>query len=294
MKAVLFPGQGSQKVGMGLVHYESEKKFRDIVESANELLGYSISEIMFEGPLEKLTQTRFTQPAIFVHSVALYSTLDLSPDYVAGHSLGEFSALTAAGVIGFEEALSLVSLRGELMQDAGVQQPGAMAALIGMDDERVDEICKEAEKSTGKPVVAANYNCPGQLVISGDVDAVKIALEMAKSSGCRIAKLLPVSGAFHSPLMQPAYERFKENLNEVEFTKAKFPVYSNYTALPSDEPEVLRENILRQLVSPVKWTQIIRNMSDQGVNEYIEVGPGNVLQGLVKRTLNHPEISGYE
>lgn len=294
MKALLFPGQGSQKVGMGLTHYETDDLFKSLLDQADDLLGYSLSQIMFEGPMERLTETRYTQPAIFVHSVALFKTLDIQPDFTAGHSLGEFSALTAAGVIDFESALSLVSLRGQLMQEAGVLQPGAMAALIGLEDQVVDQICSDATDKTGKPVVAANYNCPGQLVISGDSDAVKAAVELAKENGCRMAKMLPVSGAFHSPLMKSAYERLREALNKVEFKTPLCPVYSNYTAVADTNPDILKDNLLQQLVNPVKWTQIIRNMAERGVAEFIEIGPGNVLQGLVKRTLQNVEIKGYE
>lgn len=294
MKALLFPGQGSQKVGMGLTLYESDNLFKSLLDQADDLLSYSLSQIMFEGPMERLTETRYTQPAIFVHSVALFKTLDIQPDFTAGHSLGEFSALTAAGVIDFESALSLVSLRGELMQEAGVLQPGAMAALIGLEDQVVDQICSDATEKTGKPVVAANYNCPGQLVISGDSDAVIAAVELAKENGCRMAKMLPVSAAFHSPLMKSAYERLREALNKVEFNTPRCPVYSNYTAVADTNPDNLKDNLLQQLVNPVKWTQIIRNMAERGVTEFIEIGPGNVLQGLVKRTLQNVEIKGYE
>lgn len=294
MKALLFPGQGSQKVGMGLNHYEDQKDFRDLVDHADRILGYSISEIMFHGPAEKLTQTEFTQPAIFLHSVGLFNQLMIQPDMVAGHSLGEFSALTASGVIDFDSALSLVALRGKLMQNAGDVQPGTMAALIGMEDEVVDDLCLEATRIIQKPVVPANYNCPGQLVISGDVDAVKKAVELAKEKGCRIAKMLPVSGAFHSPLMKPAFEALKKRLDEVHFNKPVCPVYSNYTAKPSTDATELKDNLLNQLVHPVRWTQTLKNMENDGASYFIEVGPGNVLQGLVKRTLNDVTIEGKE
>ena len=294
MNAILFPGQGSQKVGMGLTHYETSEGFRDIVSEADRFLGYSLSEIMFEGPAETLTQTEFTQPAIFVHSVALFNQLQLKPAMTAGHSLGEFSALTAAGVLDFETALSVVALRGKLMQNAGKIHPGTMAALIGLEDKIVDNICQEATELIQKPVVPANYNCPGQLVISGDVDAVKKAIDLAKEHGCRLAKMLPVSGAFHSPLMKPAYSELKQKLDGIEFKAPKFLVYSNYTAEPSESPEVLKENLLNQLVNPVKWTQTVIHMEKVGANRFIEVGPGAVLQGLVKRTLNNVTIEGYE
>lgn len=294
MEAILFPGQGSQKVGMGLSHYASSDGFRDFVKEADRILGYSLSHIMFEGPAETLTQTEFTQPAIFVHSVALFHQLQLKPDMTAGHSLGEFSALTAAGVMDFETALSVVSLRGKLMQNAGEVNPGTMAALIGLDDKIVNNICMEATQVIQKPVVPANYNSPGQIVISGDIDAVKKAMELAKENGCRLAKLLPVSGAFHSPLMKPAFDALRKKLDEIEFKAPKFLVYSNYTAEPSESPDVLKENLLNQLVSPVKWTQTVIHMEKVGASSFIEVGPGAVLQGLVKRTLNNVTIGGHE
>lgn len=294
MKAYLFPGQGSQKVGMGKDHYSSSSLFKEYVDTADELLGYSLSSLMFEGPSEELTQTRYTQPAIFVHSYALYRVLDKKPDMVAGHSLGEFSALTAADVLSFEDALNLVAKRGELMQNAGEEQPGTMAAIIGMDDELVDQICVDSSKETGKPVVPANYNCPGQLVISGDVEAVERAVEMAKEKGCRLAKILPVSGAFHSPLMKPAFDEFSTVLNDIEFKNPQFPVYSNVTGEPVINRNALKENVLQQLVSPVKWTQTLKNMHGNQAETFVEVGPGKVLQGLVKRTLKNISIEGHE
>jgi [acyl-carrier-protein] S-malonyltransferase len=294
MKAILFPGQGSQKIGMAKEHYDSDSKVRENVDRADQILGYSLSDIMFKGPQEKLTQTEFTQPAIFLHSVVLFHKLGLSPEMVAGHSLGEFSALVAAGVLPFETALELVSLRGKLMQKAGEQNPGTMAAIIGMDDDKVDEICSNAQKLTGKPVVSANYNCPGQLVISGDVDAINKAIELAKESGCRMAMPLPVSGAFHSPLMKPAFEAFKIRLNTVEFSKPACPIYSNFTGIATIDPETIKKNVLDQLMNPVRWTQTLTNMRNDGASHFVEVGPGKVLQGLVKRTLKGVEIEGYE
>ncbi len=294
MRAFIFPGQGSQKVGMGKNHYDSNEKFRTTLEKANEIMGISLSKIMFEGPSEQLTQTKFTQPAIFVHSVALFETLGQKPDMVAGHSLGEFSALAASEVLDFESAFKLVVLRGSLMQEAGTLYPGTMAAIIGMENEVVEKICDEATKAIQKPVVPANFNSPGQVVISGDVDSVKKAVELAKENGCRLAKLLPVSGAFHSPLMQPAYEALKERLNEIEFRQPVCPVYSNFTATATLDPDLIKENLLQQLVSPVKWTQTIQNMAGDGAADFVEVGPGSVLQGLVKRTLNNVNIEGYE
>lgn len=294
MKAILFPGQGSQKTGMGKTHFAEKKSFQNIVSRADSLLGYSISDIMFEGPAETLTQTQFTQPAIFVHSAALMEILDIEADMVAGHSLGEYTALYAAGVLDFESALSLVSLRGQLMQKAGDIHPGTMAAIIGMEDHLVDDICREATRKIQKPVVPANYNCPGQLVISGDTDAVKKAIDMAKEQGCRIARMLPVSGAFHSPLMKPALQPLEEKLNGIAFSKAKCDVYSNVTAKASKDPQELKENLIRQLVQPVRWTETLLHMENDGATSFIEVGPGNVLQGLTKRTVTGKTIDGYE
>lgn len=294
MKALLFPGQGSQKVGMGQDHYNSNPVFKKRLDQADEILGYDLSSIMFEGPQDKLTQTKFTQPAIFVHSFALYEQLEQKADMVAGHSLGEFSAIAAAGVLTFKEALELVSLRGKLMQEAGTQQPGTMAAIIGMDDEAVDQICEKATEVIGKPVVAANYNSPGQLVISGDVDAVKKAVDLAKEEGCRLAKMLPVSGAFHSPLMEPARNAFKTKVEEMDFSEPDFPVYSNYTAKGTHDPEVIKQNVIMQLTNPVQWTKTLNNMQSAGAEIFVEVGPGKVLQGLVKRTLKNVTIEGYE
>lgn len=294
MKAILFPGQGSQKVGMAKDHYDSDTEFKKRIDQANEIVGYELSKIMFEGPQDKLTQTKFTQPAIFTHSVALFEKINVKPDMLAGHSLGEFSALVAAGALSFETALDLVSLRGKLMQEAGHQQPGTMAAIIGMDDDTVDRICEEATNKAGKPVVAANYNSPGQLVISGDVEAVKEALEMAKEQGCRLAKLLPVSGAFHSPLMEPAYKSFKRRIVEIDFSTAKIPVYSNVTGEGTTDPDIIKENVIFQLTHPVKWTDTLKNMQSAGATDFIEIGPGKVLQGLVKRTLKNVNIEGYE
>ena len=279
---------------MGKVHFDQDKNFQRLVLDADQLLGYKISEIMFEGPADILTQTQYTQPALFIHSAALFGSLGLKADMVAGHSLGEFSALFAAGVLDFESALSLVSLRGRLMQKAGDIHPGTMAAIIGMEDRTVDEICREATQIIQKPVVPANYNCPGQLVISGDKDAVLKAVDLAKERGCRIAKMLPVSGAFHSPLMKPALQPFEEKLNELTFSDPSCFVYSNFTAKHSKDPDELKENLLNQLVNPVRWTETLLNMENDGAYSFIEVGPGNVLQGLVKRTVKNANIEGYE
>lgn len=292
--AYLFPGQGSQFVGMAKEHYDTNEQIKSYFDQANEILGIDLTSIMFEGPEETLKQTEYTQPAIFLHSVALFSTLDAKPDMVAGHSLGEFSALVAAGAVTFEDALRIVRRRGELMQQAGKEHPGTMAAVIGLDDDVVEKVCEQATTATGKEVVAANYNCPGQLVISGYVEAVEAAVELAKEHGARMAKLLPVSGAFHSSLMQPAYEGLKSDLEQLTIVTPSYPIYSNYTAVPTTDIEEIRSNLLNQLLNPVKWTQTLRLMLENGADSFVEVGPGKVLQGLVKRTERKAETSGYQ
>lgn len=292
--ALLFPGQGSQKVGMGKSHYENNAAFRALVDQANEILGTDLKQIMFEGPDDALRQTENTQPAIYLHSIALFKTLDLKPDAVAGHSLGEFSALTACGALSFEDAIRIVRKRGELMQQAGTDNPGTMAAIIGMDDKKVAEICLQASQGNDDVVVPANYNCPGQLVISGHETAVDRALALLKENGCKIAKKLPVSGAFHSPLMQSAYDGLKAELDKVTFNTPVCPVYANYTALPTTSADEIRSNVLNQLLNPVKWTQTLQQMQQDGFEAFTEVGPGNVLQGLVKRTIKGAALSGHE
>jgi len=292
--AYLFPGQGSQKVGMGREYYETNTQFSDLVDQANEILGFDLKSIMFEGPAEKLKQTEFTQPAIFTHSVALYQTLDAQPDMVAGHSLGEFSALVACNTLSFSEALKAVHQRGTLMQQAGEENEGTMAAIIGMEDEEVKAICQQASEAVGKEVTPANFNCPGQLVIAGYVEAVKKAVEIAKDQGCRLARLLPVSGAFHSSLMEPAYEGLKKVLEKLSFDEPDCPIYSNYTGSSTKDIGEIRTNLLNQLLNPVLWTQTVLNMHQNGATKFVEVGPGNVLQGLVKRTLEDVEIEGYQ
>ncbi|MEX0845666.1 MAG: ACP S-malonyltransferase [Balneolaceae bacterium] len=292
--AYLFPGQGSQFVGMGKDLYESKPEAAGYFDSANEILGIDLTSIMFEGPEDKLKQTEFTQPAIFLHSVALFKTLNAKPDMVAGHSLGEFTALVACNGVSFKEALKIVRRRGELMQKAGSDNPGTMAAVIGMDDDAVENVCAQAAQKTGKEVIAANYNCPGQLVISGYKKAVEKAVELAKENGARMAMLLPVSGAFHSSLMQPAYDGLKSQLEQLNIKKPECPIYSNYTAEPTTDPEEIRSNLLNQLLNPVRWTQTLNNMNGNGADSFVEVGPGKVLQGLVKRTLKGVEISGHQ
>lgn len=293
--AVLFPGQGSQFVGMGKDLYEINESAKKRFNEANEILGIDLKEIMFNGPDEDLKQTEFTQPAIFLHSIVLAKTnIDVKSEMTAGHSLGEFTALVYAGVISFEDGLKLVRKRGKLMQEAGIKNPGAMAAVIGMDDDKVVEICKTASAKSTLIVIPANFNAPGQLVISGHDEAVDEALVLLKNAGCKIAKKLPVSGAFHSPLMAPALISFKESLSKVSFSTANFPVYSNFTAEPSIDGSILKNNVLQQLLSPVQWTKTIFEMHKNGANEFIEIGPGKVLQGLVKRTLKDVEIKGFQ
>jgi len=292
--AYLFPGQGSQFVEMGKAIYETNPEAMKYFDQANEILGIDLKTIMFEGPEEKLKQTEFTQPAIFLHSVALFISLNVTPDMVAGHSLGEFSALVACGAVPFKDALKIVRRRGQLMQEAGNSNPGTMAAVIGMDDDDVVDICKRATEETGKEVIAANFNSPGQVVISGYVDAVEKAIEIAKQEGVRLAKTLPVSGAFHSSLMKPAYDGLKKQLEDLEINEPTCPIYSNYTAEATTDVEEIRSNVLNQLLNPVRWTQTMINMNNDGAESFVEVGPGKVLQGLVKRTLKDVKISGYQ
>ena len=292
--AYLFPGQGSQFIGMGKSHYDLNEQIKDRFDEANELLGLDLKSIMFDGPEEILKQTEFTQPAIFLHSVTLFESINSIPDMVAGHSLGEFSALVACGAVAFKDALKVVRKRGQLMQEAGSSNPGTMAAIIGMTDEHVEQVCLEASTLTNKEVVAANYNCPGQLVISGYIEAVEKAVEIATQKGARMAKILPVSGAFHSSLMQPALEGLKSELENLEIKKPYCAIYSNYSAEPTSDIEQIRSNLQNQLLNPVKWTQTLTNMMKNGASSFVEVGPGKVLQGLVKRTNRKAEILGYQ
>ena len=292
--AYLFPGQGSQFVGMANSHYKENAEFALLCDQANEILGFDLTKIMFEGPAEELTLTGFTQPAIFLHSVALYKTLIAAPNMVAGHSLGEFSALVACGATTFEDTLKIVRKRGQLMQQAGVDHPGTMAAIIGLEDQAVEHVCTQATAATGKEVIPANYNCPGQLVISGYKIAVEKAVELASENGARMAKLLPVSGAFHSSLMQPAYDGLKSELEELNISVPSCAIYSNYTANPTTDVEEIRSNLLNQLLNPVRWTQTLKNMMEGGATSFVEVGPGKVLQGLVKRTNRKAKISGHQ
>ena len=284
--AYIFPGQGSQFPGMGKALYESNADARELFEKANEILGFRITDIMFEGTAEDLKRTDVTQPAIFLHSVILAKTMDgFAPDMVAGHSLGEFSALTAAGAIGFEDALRLVSIRARAMQKACGLQSGTMAAIMKLDAEKIEEICAGCEGV----VVAANYNSPAQTVISGEAAAVEQACEKMKEAGARRALILSVGGAFHSPLMEPARAELAEGIEQTIFRTPVCPVYQNVTAAPTTDPESIKANLLSQLTSPVRWTQSVLKMIDDGASHFIEIGPGKVLQGLVG-SIGGPDI----
>lgn len=287
-KAYVFPGQGSQFPGMGKELYENNEQARAMFELANEILGFRITDIMFNGTDEELKQTKVTQPAIFLHSVILASTLsDFQPDMVAGHSLGEFSALVANGALSFEDALRLVSARAQAMQKACELQPSTMAAVLGLADDIVERICAE----TPGVVVAANYNCPGQLVISGEIDAVNAACEALKAAGAKRALLLPVGGAFHSPLMEPARIELSAAIEATPFNTPRCPVYQNVTATAITDPAEIKNNLLIQLTAPVKWTQSVLQMTADGATHYVEVGPGKVLQGLVKKISPTAEVA---
>ena len=279
-KAYIFPGQGSQFPGMAKELYETNPAAREMLERANEILGFRITDIMFEGTAEDLKQTKVTQPAIFLHSVVLAKCLpDFEPEMVAGHSLGEFSALVAAGAMDFEEGLKLVSIRAQAMQKACETNPGGMAAVLMLDAETIERICEETEGI----VVAANYNCDGQIVISGEKAAVDAACIRLKEAGARRALPLPVGGAFHSPLMEPARAELAEGIEKAVFKTPICPVYQNVTAQPSTDPEEIKANLLSQLTSPVRWTQSVQNMIADGADTFIELGPGKVLQGLVAK-----------
>ena len=281
-KAYVFPGQGSQFPGMAKDLYESNALALNMFETANEILGFRITDIMYEGSAEDLKQTKVTQPAIFLHSVIMAQCLsDFAPDMVAGHSLGEFSALAASKALDFEDGLRLVAIRAEAMQKACENVEGAMAAVLALPAEKVEEICVACDGI----VVAANYNCEGQIVISGEKAAVEAACAKMKESGARRALPLPVGGAFHSPLMESARAELAEGIEKTSFKTPVCPVYQNVTALPSTDPEEIKANLLAQLTAPVRWTQSVRNMSADGASEFIEIGPGTVLQGLISKIL---------
>ena len=291
-KAYIFPGQGSQFPGMAKELYENNASAREMFEKANEILGFRITDIMFNGTTDDLKQTKVTQPAIFLHSIVLAKCLpDFQPDMVAGHSLGEFSALIAADAMDFEEGLRLVAIRAQAMQKACEAAPGAMAAILALPAEKVEEICTSIDGI----VAAANYNCDGQIVISGEKAAVEQACIRMKEAGARRALQLPVGGAFHSPLMEPARAELAEGIEKAVFLTPICPVYQNVTALPSTDPEEIKSNLLSQLTSSVKWTQSVRNMMEDGAGHFIEVGPGQVLQGLVSKIAGKEVITeGYQ
>lgn len=290
MKAYVFPGQGAQFPGMGKDLYEQSDLAKELFERANAILGFRITDIMFDGTPEELKETKVTQPAVFLHSVIKAKTLDESfkPEMVAGHSLGEFSALVASGALSFEDGLRLVSTRALAMQKACELKPSTMAAVLGLEDAIVEEICK----TTDGVVVPANYNCPGQLVISGEIAAIDMACQAMRVAGAKRALVLPVGGAFHSPLMEPAREELAAAIEQTMFSKPICPIYQNVTTSAVSDPEAIKKNLIIQLTAPVKWTQTVQQMIQDGATLFTEVGPGNVLQGLVKKIDKDAQVAG--
>ncbi len=293
--AFVFPGQGSQFSGMGKNLYEQNEAAKALFEKANEIVGFRISDIMFEGTEEQLKQTNVTQPAVFIHSTIAYLTMpSVTPDMVAGHSLGEFSALVANKTLSFEDALRLVSIRAKAMQAACEKQPSTMAAVLALADEKVEELCATVQTETGEVVVPANYNCPGQLVISGTVKGIELACEKMKEAGAKRALVLPVGGAFHSPLMQPAKEELAAAIEATTFNTPICPVYQNVVASAVTDPAQIKQNLIAQLTGAVKWTQTVQAMVADGATEFTEVGPGKVLQGLVQKVHKEAVVNGIQ
>ena len=293
MKAFVFPGQGAQFVGMGKDLYENNPVAKEMFDKANEILGFNITDLMFNGTDEDLRQTKVTQPAIFLHSVILAKTMgdDFNPDMVAGHSLGEFSALVAAGALSFEDGLRLVSARAQAMQKACEKTPSTMAAVLALPDAKVEELCASVTEGV---VVPANYNCPGQIVISGSIEGVDAACAKMLEAGAKRALKLKVGGAFHSPLMEPARAELADAIAHTDFHAPKCPVYQNVNAEPQTDPETIKKNLIAQLTAPVRWTQTIQNMIAAGADSFVEVGPGAVLQGLVKKISSEVATSGIQ
>lgn len=293
MKAFVFPGQGAQFVGMGKDLYENNPVAKEMFDKANEILGFNITDLMFNGTDEDLRQTKVTQPAIFLHSVILAKTMgdDFNPDMVAGHSLGEFSALVAAGALSFEDGLRLVSARAQAMQKACEKTPSTMAAVLALPDAKVEELCASVTEGV---VVPANYNCPGQIVISGSIEGVDAACAKMLEAGAKRALKLKVGGAFHSPLMEPARAELADAIAHTDFHAPKCPVYQNVNAEPQTDPETIKKNLIAQLTAPVRWTQTVQNMIAAGADTFVEVGPGAVLQGLVKKISSEVVTSGIQ
>ena len=289
-KAFVFPGQGAQFVGMGKDLYENSPEAKELFEKANEILGFRITDLMFNGTDEDLKQTKVTQPAIFLHSVILAKSLNEKPDMVAGHSLGEFSALVANGALSFEDGLRLVHARALAMQKACEATPSTMAAILGLPDETVENVLAEIDEV----VVAANYNCPGQIVISGSMEGIATACEKLNAAGAKRALPLKVGGAFHSPLMEPARQELADAIKNTHFSKPSCPVYQNVNAKPVSDPEEIKQNLIDQLTASVRWTQTVQNMLADGASSFLEIGPGNVLQGLIKKVSSNVETAGIQ